>query len=72
MASYLTYLWRQAGGPPLARRPADSTECYGLMAKLRVVQPALVVPPPAASIELPHTWPVVRVVGEAGSGLAPE
>jgi hypothetical protein len=55
------------------RRPADpAAMCYGLTAKLRVVQPALeALPPEAASIELPHTWPVVAVVGEAGSGLAP-
>ena len=45
---------------------------YGLTAKLRVVQPALeALPPETASIELPHTAPVVPVVGEAGSGLAP-
>ena len=45
---------------------------YGLMAKLRVVQPELEEPPPGAdSIEDPHTWPVVPVAGEAGSGLAP-
>lgn len=44
---------------------------YGLMAKLRVVQPALeALPPGAASIELPQTWPVVPVAGAAGSGVA--
>jgi hypothetical protein len=44
---------------------------YGLIAKLRVVQPALAaLPPGAASIELPQTWPVVAVVGAAGSGVA--
>jgi hypothetical protein len=42
-----------------------------LIAKLRVVQPELaVLPPGAASIELPHTWPVAAVVGAAGSGVA--
>jgi len=44
---------------------------YGLIAKLRVVQPELeALPPEAASIELPQTWPVVPVVGAAGSGVA--
>jgi len=44
---------------------------YGLMAKLRVVQPELAaLPPGAASIELPQTWPVVPVAGAAGSGVA--
>jgi hypothetical protein len=44
---------------------------YGLIAKLRVVQPELeALPPDAASIELPQTWPVVPVVGAAGSGVA--
>ena len=44
---------------------------YGLIAKLRVVQPELAaLPPGAASIELPQTWPVVPVAGAAGSGVA--
>ncbi len=44
---------------------------YGLMAKLRVVQPELEALPPAAeSIELPQTCPTVPVVGAAGSGVA--
>ena len=44
---------------------------YGLIAKLRVVQPELAaLPPGAASMELPQTWPVVLVVGAAGSGVA--
>src|SRR6266699_534215 len=77
-------LFRRAGQPPPGARgpqpalsggPRDSQgtgTCYGLTAKLRVVQPALVeLPPGADSIEVPHTWPVVPVVGAAGSGLAP-
>jgi cobalamin-dependent methionine synthase I len=44
---------------------------YGLIAKLRVAQPELeMLPPDAASIELPHTWPVAAVAGAAGSGVA--
>src|SRR5262249_60967978 len=44
---------------------------YGLIAKLRVVQPELeALPPGAASIELPQTWPVVPVAGAAGAGGA--
>jgi hypothetical protein len=44
---------------------------YGVIAKLRVVQPELeLLPPGAASIELPQTWPVVPVAGAAGSGVA--
>src|SRR5258705_8539256 len=40
---------------------------YGLIAKLRVVQPELAaLPPGAASIELPQTWPVMPVAGAAG------
>ncbi len=50
--------------------PADRS--YGLMAKFRVVQPELeALPPGADSIEVPQTWPLVLVVGAAGSGLAP-
>src|SRR6266702_2238828 len=64
---------RDAGRPPPVRgRPARPLRAgYGLMAKLRVVQPALeALPPGAASIELPQTWPVVPVAGAAGSGVA--
>jgi hypothetical protein len=44
---------------------------YGVIAKLRVAQPELeALPPGAASIELPQTWPAVPVVAAAGSGVA--
>src|SRR5262249_3850591 len=58
-------------------RPKKGEACgiaadYGLMAKLRVVQPELeALPPGAPSIELPQTCPTAAVVGAAGSGLAP-
>ena len=64
----------QMGGPPPHRGGGHvgSRVSYGLTAKLRVVQPELeALPPGAASMEVPHTWPVVPVVGAAGSGLAP-
>ena len=51
-----------------AARPAAG---YGLTSKFWVVQPALVLlPPAAASIELPQTRPVAPVAGELGSGVA--
>ncbi len=71
---------RASGLAPGRRQaaPGEGAACaeprragYGLMAKLRVVQPALeALPPGAASIELPQTWPVVPVAGAAGSGVA--